>query len=104
MLRQASDVAVTLYLVIGTAVFGWLAVSCAYAGVRDAFRPCYTIRSDGTPSKRVDSFHLRSWLIGLGIPSYRMTALRGFGRVLLWLVLAMLAGCVAVLIGMGISR
>ena len=104
MLRQASDFTVVVYLVIGTVVFGWLALSCVYEGMRDAFRPCYTIRPDGTPSEQVDSFHLRSWLIGLGVPSYRLTALRGFGRVMLWLVLAALAGGVAVLLGMGIVR
>ena len=102
MLDQASSIVITVYLVVGIVGFGFLALSCAYAGLKDAFRPCYTVRPDGTPSDRIDSFHLRSWLIGLGVPSYRLTALRGFGRILLWLVLACLAGGVAFLLGMGI--
>lgn len=102
MLKQASDIAVIVYLVVGVVAFAAVALSFLICGARDAFQPCYTIRPDGTPSEAVDSFHVRTWVMGLAVPSYRATAMRGLGRIVAYVVLAVTAGCVAVLLGMGI--
>ena len=103
MLERASDILVNVYLVVGVATFATVALFCGAYGIADAFRPCLTVRRDGTPSEKVDSFHLRSWVLGLAVPTYRMTALRGLGRVLLCVALAIASGGVAFLLGMGLA-
>lgn len=102
MLEQASEIAIKVYLAIGVAGLMLVALTSLRSGILDAFRPCLTVRPDGTPTDTIDSFHLRTWLLGLAVPSYRATALRGLGWLALSVALAVVAGSVAFLLALGL--
>lgn len=103
MLNHISGFIVTVYLIVGVAGFGYLAILLAYEGISDAFLPCYTVLPDGSVSEETDSFHLRTWVLGLAIPSYRATALRGIARISIYAAIAAVAGLIAVALGIGIA-
>ena len=103
MLNYISGIIVTVYLLVGVIGFVGLAMLVAYEGISDAFLACHTVFPDGSVSEETDSFHLRTWVLGLAIPSYRKTALMGIARIFIYAVIATVAGIIAVALGIGIA-
>lgn len=93
MLDAVMGVTANVAIVATSGLLAATACAVGYRACEHAVRPCLTILRDGTTSEEVDSFHMRTWLIGLGVPSYRRTAVRG-----ILTVAGMLAAAMAILL------
>lgn len=103
MLNQISTAVVRLYLLAGTLALAFMAANGVWVALQVLFEACYTILPDGTRSDGVDSFHLRTWLLGIFVPSYRRTALVELGKVVLLLLVALALGFLALMLGLGLA-
>lgn len=104
MLEKAITIVMAIHLAAGALGIGCFAMREAWLTIRWMAEPTRTIRADGTPTRETDSFRLRTWLLGLSVPSYRMTAMRGLGELLFSVTFAIAAGGVAALLAAGLVR